>query len=72
MRYIPIPTEYYEVNRALRTIQEKYDSTLPVYPEMDIAFEVENRCKIAYDRHSTPIMLIFEEEDWFWFKAKWL
>ena len=39
--------------------------------QIDEDFEEENRCKIAYDRHDTPLLLMFEEEDWFWFKAKW-
>lgn len=73
MIYIPIPGYAPELNRAIEAMQKRYKNQLtPVYPKMDEEFEKENRCKFGYDRNFTPIVVMFEEEDWFWFKAKWL
>ena len=72
MIYIQIPTHVHEINHALISIQDRYrDSLGNPYPAIDETFEEENRCKILYDRKTTPIVIMFEEEDWFWFKAKW-
>ena len=77
MIYIDIPGYAPELNRALKSMQDRYKVELGLayrnsaFPKMDEAFEKENRCKFGYDRKFTPIVVMFEEEDWFWFKAKW-
>ena len=76
MIYIDIPGHPPELNRAIAAIQERYKHKMAryhnsVYPDMDETFERENKCRFGYDRNSTPIVVMFEEEDWFWFKAKW-
>lgn len=39
----------------------------------DSRFEQETRAKIAYARTpGTVRYIVFEDEDWFWFKAQWL
>lgn len=39
----------------------------------DKVFEQANRCTLAYSRAPGEVSyVIFEDEDWFWFKAKWL
>ena len=73
MIYIPLH-HYYDdsIYYALKNSQNRFKNHPNPYPKIDEVFEEENRCKIAYDRDKKPVMLMFEEEDWFWFKAKWL
>lgn len=73
---IPIHHEDYKirqiVSRAVEDAQYRYAVLSSQWQSADIQFEVENNCKIVYDRNQHPVMLVFDDEDWFWFKAKWL
>ena len=60
------------VHRAVEEAKYRYAFASRNWESVDVQFEVENKCQIVYDRQHHPIVLIFEEEDWFWFKAKWL
>lgn len=73
---IPIFSDDYKVrqvvHRAVEEAKYRYAVLGSNWQTVDEQFEFENRCKIVYDRQHHPVVLIFEEEDWFWFKAKWL
>lgn len=72
---IPIYSEDYRVrqvvHRAIEEAKHRYAFLSSNWETVDAQFETENRCKIVYDRKQNPVVLIFDEEDWFWFKAKW-
>lgn len=56
---------------SLMDIQNRFKGVGSPYPLIDEVFERENRCQVLYDRKDTPVLMMFEDEDWFWFKAKW-
>ena len=72
---IPIFSDDYKVRqvvcRAVEEAKRRYAFFDSNWQTVDEQFEIENNCKIVYDRKQNPVVLIFDEEDWFWFKAKW-
>jgi hypothetical protein len=64
--------DYLVLSNAILYHQAKFKGVQD-WQYRDEVFEQSNRCTLAYERTLGDVSyVIFEDENWFWFKAKWL